>query len=106
MYLFIAIIAALSYSVGGIFMKLSEGYEKLVPTILVYLFFLGGASLQIWLLSRNPNLGVNGLIVSGLDALCTVLFGILLFKEGYTSTKLVGIFLVVVGAIFLRSETA
>lgn len=39
MYLFIAIIAALSYSVGGIFMKLSEGYEKLVPTVLVYLFF-------------------------------------------------------------------
>lgn len=103
MYLFIAIIAALSYTVGGICMKFSEGFSHPIPSLLVYLLFLMGASLQIYI-THNSHLGITYILVLGLETVCALLFSLLIFKEGYSILSIIGIFLIVLGAAFLRAE--
>lgn len=100
----IATAAALSYSVGGVFMKLSNGYTNLFSAVISYALFAVGVHLQTYLLTRNTSLGSTGILVTGFDALCTVLLGVLLFREGYTTMKMVGIALIVMGTIFLQHE--
>jgi multidrug transporter EmrE-like cation transporter len=102
-FFLIAIATALLYAVGSIFMKLSNGYISPLPSILSYVLFALGVHLQIYLLTRS-SLGTAGILVLGLDALCIVLLGVFLFKEAYTSIKMAGIALVVMGAIFLEAE--
>lgn len=46
MYLVLVLIAAVAYSLGGIYMKLSAGLSQLLPSLFVYLFFAAGASMQ------------------------------------------------------------
>ncbi|XGV99174.1 MAG: multidrug efflux SMR transporter [Leptolyngbya sp. BL-A-14] len=101
MYLLIAAAAALFYTVGGIFMKLSAGFSQLIPTGMVYLLFIAGVSLQMYI-THNAHLGITYILVLGLEALCAVLFSLLIFKESYTPLTLVGIFLIVAGTACLR----
>lgn len=103
MYLLMAIAAALSYTIGGIFMKLSAGFSQLVPSLLVYLLFLIGASLQTYI-THNSHLGITYVLVLGLEAMCAVLFSFFIFKESYTMLTIAGIFLIVLGTAFLRAE--
>jgi multidrug transporter EmrE-like cation transporter len=103
MYFVLAALAALSYTIGGVFMKLSAGFTQPLPSFMVYLFFLLGASLQIYL-TNNAHLGITYILVLGLEAVCAALFSALLFKEGYTHFTLIGIFLVVAGTACLRAE--
>jgi multidrug transporter EmrE-like cation transporter len=101
MYLLMAAAAALFYTLGGVCMKFSEGFSQPIPTALVYLTFLAGVSLQIYITS-NAHLGITYILVLGLEAVCAVLFSLLIFKESYTPLTLAGIFLIALGTAFLR----
>jgi small multidrug resistance pump len=102
MSLSIAIAAALVYTIGGVFMKLSQGLTVLGPTLMVYVCFLAGATLQILLLN-GTELGVNYIFVLGLEAVLAALFGIYYFQEKLSLTHLSGMVLVVVGIALLRT---
>jgi small multidrug resistance pump/quaternary ammonium compound-resistance protein SugE len=97
--------AAAFFTVGGIFMKLSQGLSYLTPSLLVYFFFCAGASLQT-LAMRNSDLGVTYIFVLGVEAILALLFGVLFFKENYSFLKLLGISLIVTGIIFLRTSNS
>ncbi len=103
MFLLMSFGSALSFTVGGIFMQLSDGLSKPLPSILVYVLFVMGASLQT-LATRQSGMGLTYVLVVGLEAVLAVLFSILFFKEGYSIVKLIGIFLVAMGIMFLRSS--
>lgn len=96
------ITAAFSYSVGGYFMKLSEGLTKVGPTALVLGLFCLGALLQT-VAMRHTELSVSYIVVLGLEAVTALLLGLLLLGEGVTLVKVVGVLLVVVGIVILRS---
>lgn len=83
-------------------MKLSQGLSQLVPSLLIYLLFIVGATLQAFAM-RNSELGTTYIVVLGLEAILTLLFGVLLFKENYTFYKLLGVSLIVAGVTFLRT---
>lgn len=102
MYELMAAGAALSFAIGGIFMQLSDGLSNPIPSLLVYLMFAIGASIQA-LAMRQSTMGVTYIIVLGLEAVLAILFGILFFKEGYSFLKLIGVVLVTAGFILLRS---
>lgn len=102
MYLLMVLAAAVSFTVGGIFMKFSQGLSYLIPSLLVYFFFCTGASLQT-LATGKSDLGGTYIFVLGLEAILALLFGVLLFKENYSFLKLLGVSLVVTGIIFLRT---
>jgi multidrug transporter EmrE-like cation transporter len=103
MYLLMVLAAAVFFTVGGIFMKLSQGLSLLTPSLLVYVFFCTGASLQT-LAMRKSDLGVTYILVLGLEAVLALLFGVFIFKEHYSFLKLLGVSLIVAGIIFLRSS--
>lgn len=105
MFLLMSFSSVLSFTVGGIFMQLSDGLSKPLPTLLVYLMFALGASLQT-LATRESGMGLTYVLVIGLEAVLAVTFSILFFKEGYSMAKLVGVFLVAMGIVFLRSSAA
>jgi multidrug transporter EmrE-like cation transporter len=70
------ILAALFFTVGGIFMKLSEGLTKFWPTMIVFALFVTGAALQTLAMKRE-DLAVSYLVVVGLEAILAFLFGVL-----------------------------
>lgn len=84
-------------------MKLSEGFAHPIPSLLVYLLFLIGASLQIYI-TNNAHLGITYMLVIGLETACAVFFSLFIFKEGYSPLTVAGIFLIAAGTVFLRVE--
>jgi multidrug transporter EmrE-like cation transporter len=102
MYFIVVLLAAISFTIGGIYMKFSQGLTELIPSLLVYFFFILGASLQA-LAMRDTSLGMTYVIVLGCEAVLALLFGVLLFKENYSLFKLLGVSLIVTGITFLRA---
>jgi multidrug transporter EmrE-like cation transporter len=93
--------AALSFAVGGYFMKLSQGLSRVGPTALVFVCFGLGAALQT-LAMRDEQMTVTYVVVLGLEATAAYLIGALLLDEATTPSKLGGIGLVVAGIMLLR----
>jgi multidrug transporter EmrE-like cation transporter len=103
MYLLLAILAAIAYTIGGTFMKLSSGFSEFAPSLMVYVCFLVGATLQIFLLNQT-HMGISYIFVLGLEALSALMFSLFFFKESYSPLTMAGIFLVVMGTALLRAE--
>ncbi|MGH6825602.1 DMT family transporter [Methyloceanibacter sp.] len=96
------ILAALFFTVGGVFMKFSEGLTKFWPTVIVFALFLVGAALQTLAMKRE-DLAVTYLLVVGLESILAFLFGVLLFSESCTPVRIAGVLLITGGIVSLRS---
>ncbi|HUC02361.1 MAG: SMR family transporter [Methyloceanibacter sp.] len=96
------ILAALFFTVGGVFMKLSEGLTKFWPTVIVFALFLVGAALQTLAMKRE-DLAVTYLWVVGLESILAFAFGVLLFSESCHPLRIAGVLLITGGIISLRS---
>ena len=94
--------AALFFTVGGIFMKLSEGLTKFWPTVIVLALFVIGAALQTLAMKRE-DLAVTYLWVLGIESILAFAFGVLLFSESCTPARIAGVVLIAGGLISLRS---
>ncbi|MBD3884241.1 small multidrug resistance protein [Phormidium tenue FACHB-886] len=106
MYLLLSVTAAFCYTIGGVFMQNSEGLTKLLPSLLIYVCFIAGATLHTIATRVSASMGITYVLILGLETLLAVLFSVLLLKEeGYSILKLIGIFLVVVGIALLRLRT-
>ena len=98
---FFVISAALSYTLGGYFMKHSDGFTQIAPTIAVLALFCLGASLQTFAM-RQQEMTRMYIIVLGFEAICAFLFGTFLLGEVLTWQKLVGSVVVCIGVVLLR----
>jgi multidrug transporter EmrE-like cation transporter len=96
------ILAALFFTVGGVFMKLSDGLTKFWPTLFVFALFLIGAALQTLAMKRE-DLAVTYLLVVGLESILAFLFGVLVFSESCTPVRIAGVLLITGGIVSLRS---
>ena len=96
------ILAALFFTVGGVFMKLSDGLTKFWPTLIVFALFVIGAALQTLAMKRE-DLAVTYLLVVGLESILAFLFGILVFSESCTPLRIAGVLLITGGIVSLRS---
>lgn len=94
--------AALLFTVGGIFMKLSEGLTRFWPTVVVFILFAMGAALQTLAMKRE-DLAVTYMAVLGLESILAFLFGVVLFSESCTPARVVGVVLIAGGILSLRS---
>jgi quaternary ammonium compound-resistance protein SugE len=101
MPLALASLAAVCFTVGGVFMKRADGLRHAAPTMLFLLLFAVGAALQSQAM-RRAELTTTYVIVLGLEAVLAVGFGMLLFAEPMTSRKLCAVALIVVGIALLR----
>ena len=101
MDLLILLGSALAYTIGGIFMKLSQGLSNPAPTLAVYICFMLGATLQILSMNKG-DLGITYIIVLALEAVFAFGFGIFFFKEHQTFSKYMAVALIVAGIALLR----
>jgi multidrug transporter EmrE-like cation transporter len=98
-------LAALSFSIGGYFMKLSAGLTHLRPTVLMFAFFSLGAVLQT-VAMRGEQMAITYIVVLGFEAITALALSMILLKEGGSPSKFAGVALVVAGIVLLRTGRA
>lgn len=101
MFTTLTCMAALSFSIGGYFMKLSAGLTQFRPTVLVFTFFAIGASLQT-VAMRDQQMAVTYIVVLGLEAVTAFSLGVFFLDESSSLAKLAGVGLVLAGIVVLR----
>lgn len=94
-------LAALSFSVGGYFMKLSAGLTQFRPSALMFGFFAIGAVFQT-IAMRGEQMSITYVVVLGFEAITALSLGVFLLKESASVTKLAGVGLVLAGIVLLR----
>ena len=102
LYLGMAVTAALAFTVGGIFMKLSQGFTQPIPSLVVIGLFAIGAAITALAIHVRGELGPAYLIVLGLEAVLAFVFGAALFGEHANLGRVLGLALLVVGMILLE----
>jgi quaternary ammonium compound-resistance protein SugE len=95
------ILAALSFTSGGIFMKNSAGLTRMWPSIFMSVLFVTGAGLQA-LAMRREDMSVAYISVLGLESLLAFAFGALLLGEAISANRICAVALIIVGVALLR----
>ena len=93
--------AVLSEVTATTALKLSEGFTKLVPSIVVVV----GYGLSFYLLSLSLKvmpIGVSYALWSGIGIVLTVFAGMILWREPLDWTRGIGIFLIMLGIIIIN----
>lgn len=98
----IYLILAIGFEViGTTAMKFSNGFTKLLPSVLMGVFYvLSLGSLNFAL--KKIDIGVAYAIWSGVGTSLIVIIGIFFFKEPVNTLKIVSVILVVLGVIGLN----
>ncbi len=86
---------------GSVCMKLSHGFTKLLPSILIFVFF-GCALACASLAMRKIELSIAYTIWAGVGISAIALVGILYFGESSNPLKILSIALVVVGVVGIK----
>ena len=103
MFTVMTCLAALSFSIGGYFMKLSAGLTQLRPTVMVFAFFGIGACLQT-VAMRGEQMSMTYIVVLGFEAITAFSLGVFFLDERSSFTKLAGVGLVMAGILLLRTS--
>jgi multidrug transporter EmrE-like cation transporter len=103
MDLLLSVLAAGSYTVGGVFMRKSGGFAHSLPTVMVFICFCVGATLQT-LAMRRSEISINYVLVLGLEAALALLLGVAWLGETLSPGKLAGLALILAGVMSLRLE--
>ena len=82
-------------------MKLSEGFTKLVPSVLLFCFYACSFTLMTITL-RRLEVSVVYAIWSGIGMALISAIGIVMFDEMFTVTKLISTLLIIAGVIGLN----
>jgi small multidrug resistance pump len=101
MHWFYLALAILMEVLGTTCMKLSEGFSKLVPSVLVFVLY-GVCFVLMILALKRIELGVTYAIWSGLGTALIALIGIVWFQESVSLMKIVSIGFIVLGVVGLR----
>jgi hypothetical protein len=69
MFYVIAISSAFFYAIGSFYMVRSQGLSQLLPTLIMYVFYFVGATLQtIATYKLSNNMGLTYMFVLGIEA--------------------------------------
>jgi small multidrug resistance pump len=98
LYLILAILLEVC---GTTSMKLSQGFTKLVPSILIFVFYCLSFT-SITLALKKIDVSVAYAVWSGLGTALIAVLGILWFKEPFSLLKMVSIGLIIAGVIGLN----
>lgn len=104
MFTALTLLAGLTFSIGGYFMKLSAGLTHLRPTVLMFAFFSVGAVLQT-VAMRGEQMAITYIVVLGFEAVTALALSMVLLHESASLSKLAGVTLVVAGIVLLRMGT-
>ena len=93
---------AIGFEVAGTTcMKLSEGFSKLVPSVLIFVFYGISFAVFAMALKKSINLSAAYAIWCGIGISLIAAIGILYFKEPVTVLKMASIALIIAGVVGL-----
>ena len=93
---------AIGFEVAGTTcMKLSEGFSKLVPAVLIFVFYGISFAVFAMALKKGINLSAAYAIWCGIGISLIAAIGILYFKEPVTVLKMASIALIIAGVVGL-----
>lgn len=105
LYVGLMVAAALAFTVGGVFMKWSQGLTQTLPTLAMLGLFAVGAILLALSIDVRGQLGPAYLIVLGLEAILALALGAILFGEHATPPRLLGLGLLIIGMILIEATS-
>ena len=88
---------------GTTSMKLSLGFTKLVPSVLIFIFY-AISFVSLTFAVRKIDMSVSYAIWSGVGTALIALIGVYYFSESMTMLKLASIVLIILGVIGLNLE--
>lgn len=86
---------------GTTMMKLSNGYTKVVPSILSFVFYLGVLALLTMTL-KYLGMGISYAIWSGVGIVLVTIIGFLFFNEAISIQKIIFITLILTGVVGIK----
>lgn len=93
---------AIGFEVAGTTcMKLSDGFSKVVPSVLIFVFYGVSFVLFAMALKKGINLSAAYAIWCGVGISLIAIIGILHFKEPVTAMKMASIALIIAGVVGL-----
>jgi small multidrug resistance pump len=100
----IYLIAAILFEVSGTTcMKLSQGFTRLVPSVLIFVFY-GLCFSCLTLALKRIEVSVAYSVWAGLGTVLIAIIGIIWFRESATFIKLLSIALIVAGVIGINAS--
>ena len=99
--LFVAGLLEMSWAIG---LKYTEGFTKLVPSVLT-LGAMAGSIILLGLALKSLPIGTAYAVWTGIGAVGTATLGIILFGEPATAFRLASIGLIVAGIVGLKLVT-
>jgi small multidrug resistance pump len=90
---------AILFEVGGTTcMRLSEGFTRPTPSLLIFVFYAGSFALNVMVV-RVLGLSIAYAVWSGAGTVATALIGYLYFREPVTALKVASAGLIVLGVV-------
>lgn len=100
--LLILFFAILSEVIGTVALKLSNGFTKPIPSVVVVIGY--GASFYLLSLAlKAMPIGVAYAIWSGVGLILTVIAGMVIWRETLDWARVVGIVLIIAGIVFINA---
>jgi small multidrug resistance pump len=98
----IFLILAILFEVAGTTsMKLSEGFSRLIPSILLFVFY-AASFVAVTFALEKIDISVAYAVWSGVGTALITIVGILFFRETVTVLKIVSIILIIIGVVGLN----
>lgn len=106
MHAWLYLLAAILLEVAGTTsMKLSAGFSKLIPSVLIFVFY--GLSFGVLTLAlKRIEISVAYAIWSGLGTALIAMIGIVFFRETLTPGKVASLILIVMGVVGLQLDNS
>ncbi len=96
---------AILLEVGGTTcMRLSDGFSRLLPSVLIFVFYAGAFALNVQVV-RVLGLSITYAVWSGVGTLATMAIGVLVFREPATALKFASAALIVVGVAGMHAAS-
>ncbi len=99
-YLITAIFLEVS---GTVCMKVSNGFTRTLPSILIFVFY-GLSFVGLTLALKKIDIGAAYAIWSGIGAALITIIGIVYFREPASALKLFSVGLIIIGVVGLNSS--
>jgi len=86
---------------GTMCMKLSESFTKLIPSMLIFVFY-GCSMAAVTMALKRIEIGIAYAVWAGVGTAIVAAIGIIFFREPATVLKLIAILLIISGIIMLH----
>ena len=102
----LALTGAIALEIAGTTsMKLSHGFTRTIPSVLLFVFYALSFALMTIAVKRI-DMSVSYAIWSGVGTAVIALIGVFAFRESLTTVQVVSIVLIIVGVVGLRAGAA